>query len=61
MCVAQFREYCKAFSFKNPKDIKPHHETDTSRGTFNGKSYVKDKKKMEILKKRNNIYALNDK
>ena len=58
MCVSQFQAYCKASSFKRPESLTANDKVDCERGTFDGKRYVSDKRKMRKLAEANNPYAI---
>ena len=61
MCVAQFRDYCAAYSFKLKKDCKAKDEIQWNREPYLGKPgylyYTKDLNKMRRLAANGNKYA----
>ena len=58
MCVSQFQAYCKASSFKRPESLTANDKVAYERGTYAGKWYVSDKRKMRKLAEGNNPYAI---
>lgn len=60
MCVTQFREYCKASSFKRTENIGSNDRIHTERGSFYCNSetwYVTDQKELQRLARLGNVYA----
>lgn len=62
MCVAQFREFCKASSFKEKKNITKNDKVHYNRGSFYDNKrefyYVTNLKTLNNLAKLNNPYAM---
>ena len=63
MCVSQFRDFTRAFSFKRRADIDFHDVVQTDRETFYANRsewvYVRHEKQMKQLAKLGNSYAIN--
>jgi len=64
MCVSQFRDYCKASSFKRVEQINKNDKINTERGSFYNNGwvtfYVTNQKQIRELAKNGNIYAQNE-
>ena len=64
MCVAQFREYCKSFSFKRKETVKYNEEVMANKGSFYNNGwvmlYVRDNRKIRMLDKQGNPYAVEE-
>jgi len=66
MCVAQFRDYCKAYQHKTKESITANDEIQHERGIYYSHSsqkawyYVKNISRMLLLAKQGNVYAIKE-